>query len=264
MSSLIQEVIALKENEAGVNHISCQTTGTNSGDSLVKKVQQTEEQELDARKDLPLTVMGSEIEPPGQDNPLEKDINCSHRKRPLWELTRSATESSSAMNQKVDLNNDSSCDGSANKKLKTENENSSPYRDTSGNDSGIMKKSPKIVFPLDLNAEREDMEMVDNFIPFGNNNNSKRQSSGTVPNLELALGAEETSEDTMGLLPFLGGSSNSGEQSSNSKNKEKQKADEEEDDDVAVAPSLSLSLSFPGEKRKNVNTPLFLFRDHPR
>ncbi|KAL1213056.1 AIPP2-like protein [Cardamine amara subsp. amara] len=265
-----KEVIALKEDEAGVNHIPCQASGSNSGDSLIKNVQQTEKQELDSRKDLPLTITGSEIQPPGQENPLEKDLNCSQasqRKRPLWELTRPATENSSAMNHKVDLNNDSSCEGSANKKLKTENESSSPSRDTSGSDSGMMKKIPKIVFPLDLNVEREDMELDENLIPLDNNNNNdnKRQLSGRVPNLELALGGEETSVDTMGLLPFLGKSSNSGEQSSSSKNKEKQKADEEEeDDDLAVAPSLSLSLSFPGEKRKNVNTPLFLFRDHTR
>jgi hypothetical protein len=262
-----KEDIALKVEEAGVNHIPPQVTGSNSGDSLVRKVQKVEEQELGGRKDLPLTVMGSGIQSHGQDNPLEKDLNssqASHRKRPLWELSNPANENSSAINQKVELNNDGLCEGSPNKKLKTENGSSSLCRDTSGHDSGIMKKSPKVVFPLDLN---DDSEMVDNLSPLGNdeNNNNRRLISGTVPNLELALGAEETTEATMGLLPFLSRSSNSGEQSNNSMNKEKQKADEEEEDDAEVAASLSLSLSFPGtEERKNVNTPLFLFRDLPR
>ncbi|KAG7555514.1 Zinc finger PHD-type [Arabidopsis suecica] len=268
-----KEDITLKVEEAGVNHIPPQATGSNSGDSLVREVQQIEEQELGGRKDLPLTVMGSGIQSHGQDNPLEKDLNCSqasHRKRPLWELTRPANENSSAINQKVELNNDGLCEGSPNKKLKTEDGSSSLCRDTSGHDSGIMKKSPKVVFPLDLNVERDDSELIDNISPLGNDdnndsNNKRRLISGAVPNLELALGAEETTEEgTMGLLPFLSGSSNSGEQSNNSMKKEKQKADEEEDD-AAVAASLSLSLSFPGtEERKNVNTPLFLFRDLPR
>lgn len=257
-----------------MNHIPPQATGSNSGDSLVRKVQQIEEQELGGRKDLPLTVMGSGIQSHGQDNPLEKGLNCSqasHRKRPLWELTRPANENSSAINQKVELNNDGLCEGSPNKKLKTESGSSSLCRDTSGHDSGIMKKSPKVVFPLDLNVERDDSELVDNISPLGNDDKNESSNkrgliSGRVPNLELALGAEETTteEATMGLLPFLSRSGNSGEESNNSMNKEKQKADEEEDDS-AVAASLSLSLSFPGnEERKNVNTPLFLFRDLPR
>ncbi|CAH8271313.1 unnamed protein product [Arabidopsis lyrata] len=272
--ALKMEEIALKMEEIGVNHIPPQATGSNSGDSLVRKVQQIEEQELGGRKDLPLTVMGSGIQSHGQDNPLEKDLNCSqasHRKRPLWELTRPANEDSSAINQKVELNNDGLCEGSPNKKLKTENGSSSLCRDTSGHDSGIMKKSPKVVFPLDLNVERDDSELVDNISPLGNDDKNESSNkrgliSGRVPNLELALGAEETitEEATMGLLPFLSRSGNSGEESNNSMNKEKQKADEEEDDS-AVAASLSLSLSFPGnEERKNVNTPLFLFRDLPR
>ncbi|XP_023637405.1 uncharacterized protein LOC17882505 [Capsella rubella] len=269
-----KEEIAPNMEEGGVNHIPHQATGTNSGDSLVRKVQQIGEQELGGRKDLPLTVMGSGIESHGQDSPLEKDLNCSpatHRKRSLWELTRPTNEYSSAINQKVELNNDGLCEGSPNKKLKTENRSSSFSRDTSSHDSGIMKKSsPKVVFPLDLNVERDDSEMVDNLIPLGNeNNNSERRlTSGRVPNLELALGGEETNEaDTMGLLPFLGGSSNAGEQSSNNSNmnKEKEKADVGDDDDGEDAASLSLSLSFPGnEERKNVNAPLFLFRDLPR
>lgn len=249
-----------------MNHIPRQAMGSNTGDSLVKKVQKNEELELGGRKDLPLMVSGSEIPYHGQENPLEKDLNCSHRKRPLWELTRPANENSFAIKQIVELNNDGLCEESPNKKLKTENGSSSLSRDTCGHDSGIMKKSSKVVFPLDLNVERDDSELVENLIPLGNENdnnetkNKRRLISGTVPNLELALGAEERNEETMGvLLPFLEGSSNSGEES---KKKEKQKADEEEDDDAA---SLSLSLSFPGnEERKNVNTPLFLFRDLPR
>ncbi|KAG2300356.1 hypothetical protein Bca52824_036828 [Brassica carinata] len=115
--------------------------------------------------------------------------------------------------------------------------------------------------------EEEDMELVDDLTPLGNNNNNKNESGrliGTVPDLELALGGEETrqeEEETLGLLPFLAGRSNCGEQISHSKGKEK----EEEDDDMAVSASLSLSLSFPGEERKNADkTPLFLFRDLPR
>ncbi|XP_010420369.1 PREDICTED: uncharacterized protein LOC104705960 [Camelina sativa] len=247
-----KEEIARKVEEAGVNNIPHQATG----DSLVRKVQQIEEQGLGGRKDVPLTVMGSGIESHGLDN------HASHRKRSLWELTRPANEDSSAINKKVELNNDGLCEGSPNKKLKTENGSSSFSRDTSGHDSGIMEKIPKIVFPLDLNVERDDSEMVDNLIPLGNDENKRGLISGTVPNLELALGAEEGNEDTMGLLPFLGVS---GEQSSSSSmKKEKQKA-EEEDDEGADAASLSLSLSFPGnEERKNVNAPLFLFRDLPR
>ncbi|XP_024011765.1 remodeling and spacing factor 1 isoform X2 [Eutrema salsugineum] len=268
-SSSAKEEIARKEDEPDANHISCQANGSSSGDSLVKKVQQTEEQELGGRKNLPLTVTGSEIPPSGQDNPLEKDLNCSsqagHRKRPVWELTRPGIDNSSAMNQKMELNKEVLFEGSPNKKPKTEDESSSVSRDTFGKDCGIMKKSPKVVFPLDLNAEREDIEVVDDLIPLGNNNDdnsNKRRLSGTVPNLELALGAEETSQDTMGLLPFLAGSTiNTGEQSSHSMKKEKEEKEKEEDDDAA---SLSLSLSFPGEERKNVNAPLFLFRDLPR
>ncbi|CAA7051588.1 unnamed protein product [Microthlaspi erraticum] len=263
-SSSTKEENVVKEDEPGVNHIPCQATGSNSGDSLVKKVQQIEEQELGDRKDLPSTVSGSDIQSRGQDSPIGKDVNCSqanHRKRAIWEMTRPAAE-----NQKVELSNDSLCEGSPSKKQKTENESSSHSRDTSGgNDSGIMKKSPEVVFPLDLNVEREDIEMVDDLIPLSNNND-KRQLSGTVPNLELALGAEETSQDTMGLLPFLAGRrSNSGEQSSSSSMMNKEKMKEEEDgEDVADAGSLSLSLSFPGEERKNVSTPMFLFRDLTR
>lgn len=219
----------------------------------MKKVQQIEEQDLGGRKDLPLSVT-----PPNQVNPLEKDLNCSqasHRKRQVWELTNPAT-----VNQKVELVNEASREGSPHKKLKTENESSSV---TFGNDSGMMKKSPKGVFPLDLNMEGEDMELVDDLIPFGNNNDTdednNRRLVGTVPDLELPFGGEETTqEDTTRLLPFLAGKNNSGEQSSRSMNKAKEK---EEEDDSA---SLSLSLSFPGEEKKNVNTPFFLFRDFPR
>ncbi|KAL0887765.1 hypothetical protein Bca101_011748 [Brassica carinata] len=264
-SSNTKEEIGPKEAEPGANHISRQA-------SIVNKVQQhIEDQESGGRKDVPMTVTDSEIPRHGQDNPLEKDLNCSkasHRKRPLWEVTKPATE-----NQKVEFSNEGLSEGSPNKKLKTENERSSCVsQDTFGNDSGmIMEKSPKVVFPLDLNAEREeeDMEVVDDLIPLGNNNNNNKNESGrligTVPDLELALGGEETrqeEEETLGLLPFLAGRSKCGEQSShNSKGKEK----EEEDDDMAVSASLSLSLSFPGEERKNADkTPLFLFRDLPR
>lgn len=260
MNSLIQEENVVKEDKPGANHIACQATGSNSGDSLDEKVKQIEEEELGGRKDLPFTVSGSEIQSRGQDSPIGKYVNCSqanHRKRAIWELARPAAE-----NQKVELSNDSLCEGSPSKKPKTENESSSSL--SRDNDSGIMKKSPEVVFPLDLNAEREDMEMVDDLIPLCNNDN-KRQLSGTVPNLELALGAEETSQDTMGLLPFLAGRrNNSGEQSSSDSMMNKEKKKEEDDDDVADAGSLSLSLSFPGEERKNVNTPMFLFRDLTR
>lgn len=242
----------------------------------MKKVQQhIEDQESGGRKDVPMTVPDSEIPPHGQDNPLEKDLNnsqASHRKRPLWEVTRPAT-----VNQKVELSNERLREGSANKKLKTESESSSSSfsQDTFGNDSGMMKKSPKVVFPLDLNAEREeeeeeeDMELVDDLIPLGNNNNKHSgRLIGTVPDLELALGGEETREEeeegTMGLLPFLAGRSNSGGEQSSSHHSSKGK-EKEEEDDMDVSASLSLSLSFPGEERKNADkTPLFLFRDLPR
>ncbi|CAH8362217.1 unnamed protein product [Eruca vesicaria subsp. sativa] len=263
------KVEVAKEEEPGANYIACQANGSNSGDNLVKKVQQhIEEQELGGGKAVPMTVTDTEILPHGQDNPLEKDVNysqASQRKRPHWELIRPATE-----NQKVELSNEALSEESPNKKLKTETQSgssSSFSQDTNGNDSGMMKKSPKVVFPLDLNAERgeeeEDMEPVDDLIPLGNNNNNNQSGRliGTVPNLELALGGEETrqEEGAMGLLPFLAGRSNSEEQSSShSKGKEK------EEDDVSA--SLSLSLSFPGEERKNADkkTPLFLFRDLPR
>ncbi|KAF8102952.1 hypothetical protein N665_0189s0006 [Sinapis alba] len=256
-SSNKKEEISPKEEEPGANHISCQANGSNSGDSLVKKVQQhIEEQELGGRKDLPMTVTNSETQTRGQDNPLEKDLNssqASQRKRPLWELTRPAT-----VNQKVELVNEAISEGSPNKKPKRENESSSMEE--------IMKKSPKVVFPVDLNVEREeeDMELVDDLIPLANNNKESGRLVGTVPNLELALGGEETSQEEetmMGLLPFLAGRSNTGEQSSS---KGKEKEEEEEEDDVSA--SLSLSLSFPGEEKKNADkkTPLFLFRDLPR
>ncbi|XP_013611052.1 PREDICTED: uncharacterized protein LOC106317825 [Brassica oleracea var. oleracea] len=278
-SSNTKEEIAPKEEEPGANHISRQDNGSNSGDSLVKKVQQhIEDQESGGRKDVPMTVTDSEIPPHDQGNPLEKDLNCSQasdRKRPLWEVTRPAT-----VNQKVELSNERLREGSANKKLKTENESSSSSfsQDTFGNDSGMMKKSPKVVFPLDLNAEREeeeeeeeeeeDMELVDDLIPLGNNNNKHSgRLIGTVPDLELALGGEETREEeegTMGLLPFLAGRSNSGGEQSSSHHSSKGK-EKEEEDDMDVSASLSLSLSFPGEERKNADkTPLFLFRDLPR
>ncbi|XP_013628541.1 PREDICTED: uncharacterized protein LOC106334743 isoform X1 [Brassica oleracea var. oleracea] len=249
-SSITKEETSRKEDEPGANHVPCQANGSNSGDSLVKKVQQIEERDLGGRKDLPLSVT-----PPNQVNPLEKDLNfsqASHRKRQVWELTNPAT-----VNQKVELVNEASREGSPHKKLKTENESSSV---TFGNDSGMMKKSPKGVFPLDLNMEGED---IDDLIPFGNNNDTdednNRRLVGTVPDLGLPFGGEETTqEDTTRLLPFLAGKNNSGEQSSRSMNKAKEK---EEEDDSA---SLSLSLSFPGEEKKNVNTPFFLFRDFPR
>ncbi|CAH8364694.1 unnamed protein product [Eruca vesicaria subsp. sativa] len=262
-SLIAKEDSASKEDEPGVNHIPCQANGSKTGDSLVKKVQQIEEQEVGGRKDLLLTVTGSEIPPPGQVIPLEKDLNssqASHRKRQIWELTKPAT-----VNQEMELGNEASCEGSPHKKLKTENEiSSSVSRDTIGNDSGgMMKKSPKVVFPLDLNMEGEDIELADDLIPVGNNNDNddnNRRLVGTVPDLELPLGGEETTqEDTTRLLPFLAGKNNSGEQSSHSVNKAKEK--EDDDDDSA---SLSLSLSFPGEEKKNVNTPFFLFRDLPR
>lgn len=248
----MQEEAPRKEDEQGANHMPCQANGSNTEDSLVKKVQHIEEQDIGGRKDLPLTVTG-----PGQVNPLEKDLNssqASHRKRQVWELTNPAT-----MNQKMELVNEASFEGSPHKKLKTENESiSSVSRDTIGNDSGMMQKSPKIVFPLDLNMEGEDMELDDDLIPLGNNNDDdndhNRRLIGTVPNLELPY----RSEQTTGLLPFLVGKTNASEQSSYSMNKEKEK---EEDDDSA---SLSLSLSFPGEEKKNGNTPFFLFRDLPR
>lgn len=248
--SLMQEETARKEDAPGANHVPCQANGSNSGDSLVKKV---EEQDLGGRKDVPLTVTGSEIPPPCQVNPLEKDLHsspASHRKRQVWELTKPAT-----VNQKMELGNEVSCEGSPHKKLKTENESSSSSisRDTIGNDTGMMKKSPKVVFPLDLNVEGEDMELDDDLIPLGNNNDDDN-SRRTVPNLELPFRGEQRT----GLLPFLAGKPSASEQSSHSMNKEKEK---EEDDDSA---SLSLSLSFPGEEKKNVNTPFFLFRDLPR
>ncbi|CAN8236181.1 unnamed protein product [Cochlearia groenlandica] len=263
-SSSTKDEIVPKEDGPRANHTSCEeVTGQNPGDGLVKKVQQTEEQELGGKKGLPLTVMESDIQCRGQDNPLEKDLNCSQssdKKRSLWELTRPTnTENSPDMNQEMD--HDNGIEGSANKKQKTENGSSSL--------SGIMKKSPKVVFPLDLNAERDDNELDDDdLIPRGNdnnNNNKTGQLSGTVPNLDLALGAEERSEDnnTKGLLPFLPERSNAaGEETSNSMNKEE---DGGGNDAAAVAGSLSLSLSFPvEEERKNVNTPFFLFRDLPR
>ncbi|KAF2571045.1 hypothetical protein F2Q70_00006017, partial [Brassica cretica] len=112
------EDIAGKEEEPGANHIACQANGSNSGDGLVKKVQQhTEEQESVGRKDVPMTVIDSEIPPRGQDNNYSQ---ASQRKRPLWEVTGPATE-----NQKVELSNERLSEGSANKKLKTENESSS-------------------------------------------------------------------------------------------------------------------------------------------
>ncbi|KAF8079510.1 hypothetical protein N665_1021s0005 [Sinapis alba] len=172
-ASITKEEVVPKEDEPGGNLIPYQANGSNSGDSVVKKVQQIEEQELGGRKYLPLTVTGSEIPPPGQVSPLENDLNCSqasHRKRQAWELTKPAT-----VNQKMELVNEASCEGSPHKKLKTENESSSSIsRDTFGNDSGMMKKSPKVVFPLDLNMEGEDIELVDDLIPFGNNNDDRR------------------------------------------------------------------------------------------
>ncbi|CAF2344744.1 unnamed protein product [Brassica napus] len=264
-SSNSKEEIAPKEEEPGGNHIACQANGSNSGEGLVKKVQQhTEEQESGGRKDVPTTVIDSEIPPHGQDNNYSQ---ASQRKRPLWEVTRPATE-----NQKVELSNECLSEGSPNKKLKTENESSSSSfsQDPFGNDSGMMKKSPKVVFPLDLNAEREeeDMELVDDLIPLGNNNNKQSgRLIGTVPDLELALGGEETrqeEEGTMGLLPFLAGRSNSGGEQSSSHHSSKGK-EKEEDEDMDVSASLSLSLSLTGEERKNADkTPLFLFRDLPR
>ncbi|WZZ22225.1 hypothetical protein YC2023_123612 [Brassica napus] len=268
-SSNTKEEIAPKEEEPGANHIACQANGSNSGDGLVKKVQQhREEQESGGRKDVPTTVIDSEIPPHGQDNNYSQ---ASQRKRPLWEVTRPATE-----NHKVELSNEGLSEGSPNKKLKTENESSSNNvsQDTFGNDSGMMKKSPKVVFPLDLNAEREEeeedeMELVDDLIPLGNNNNNKSgRLMGTVPDLELALGGEETrqeeEEGTMGLLPFLAGRSNSGGEQSSSHHSSKGK-EKEEDEDMDVSASLSLSLSLTGEERKNADkTPLFLFRDLPR
>ncbi|KAL0843186.1 hypothetical protein Bca101_016431 [Brassica carinata] len=252
-SLITKEEAASKEDEPGANHIPCQANGSNTGDSLVKKVQHIEEQDIGGRKDLPLTVTG-----PGQVNPLEKDLNssqASHRKRQVWELTNPA-----AVNQKMELVNEASFEGSPHKKLKTENESSSSVsRDTIGNDSGMMQKSPKIVFPLDLNMEGEDMELDDDLTPLGNNNDNNEDNNrrliGTVPNLELPFRGEQTT----GLLPFLARKTNASEQSSHSMNKEKDK--EEDDDDSA---SLSLSLSFPGEEKKNGNTPFFLFRDLPR
>ncbi|KAF3529313.1 hypothetical protein DY000_02044011 [Brassica cretica] len=182
---------------------------------------------------------------------------------------------SSDMNQKVDmddLNSEGLCEGPANKKLKT--------------GTGVETKcnifrrdaTERIVFPLDLNDGKEDdTEMVDdNPRALGNDGNIQR-SLGMVPNLELALGEDETTTTTGVVLPFMTGpSATEKHRSSNS-----QKAEEDN------AASLSLSLSFSSlekeqqqqqqqrqqqnqrrvsgweQKKQNVNTPMFLFRDFP-
>ncbi|CAN6926970.1 unnamed protein product [Brassica oleracea] len=180
---------------------------------------------------------------------------------------------SSDMNQKVDmddLNGVGLCEEPANKKLKT--------------GTGVETKcnifrrdaTERIVFPLDLNDGKEDdTEMVDDNPRALGNDGNKQRSLGMVPNLELALGEDETTTTTGVVLPFMTGpSATEKHRSSNS-----QKAEEDN------AASLSLSLSFSSlkkeqqqqhrqqqnqrrvsgweQKKQNVNTPMFLFRDFP-
>ncbi|CAN7075891.1 unnamed protein product [Brassica oleracea var. botrytis] len=180
---------------------------------------------------------------------------------------------SSGMNQKVDmddLNGVGLCEEPANKKLKT--------------GTGVETKcnifrrdaTERIVFPLDLNDGKEDdTEMVDDNPGALGNDGNKQRSLGMVPNLELALGEDETTTTTGVVLPFMTGpSATERHRSSNS-----QKAEEDN------AASLSLSLSFSSlekeqqqqqrqqqnqrrvsgweQKKQNVNTPMFLFRDFP-
>ncbi|CDY53750.1 BnaAnng12780D [Brassica napus] len=183
---------------------------------------------------------------------------------------------SSDVNHNVDmddLNSEGLCEGPANKKLKTgtgvETECNIFRRDTS-------VATERIVFPLDLNdGKEEDTVMVDNNPRALGDDKNKQRPLGMVPNLELALGEDETTTTTGVLLPFMAGPSASEKhRSSNS-----QKAEEEN------AASLSLSLSFSSlekeqqqqqrqqqnqrrvsgweQKKQNVNTPMFLFRDFP-
>uniref|UniRef100_M4DY10 Zinc finger PHD-type domain-containing protein n=1 Tax=Brassica campestris TaxID=3711 RepID=M4DY10_BRACM len=198
---------------------------------------------------------------------------------------------SSDVNHNVDmddLNSEGLCEGPANKKLKTgtgvETECNIFRRDTSGprprEEENVIKKNPvateRIVFPLDLNdGKEEDTVMVDNNPRALGDDKNKQRPLGMVPNLELALGEDETTTTTGVLLPFMAGPSASEKhRSSNS-----QKAEEEN------AASLSLSLSFSSlekeqqqqqrqqqnqrrvsgweQKKQNVNTPMFLFRDFP-
>ncbi|KAG2318283.1 hypothetical protein Bca52824_021405 [Brassica carinata] len=142
----------------------------------------------------------------------------------------------------------------------------------------MIKKNPhpteRVVFPLDLNDGKEDDdEMVDNNPRALGNDKNKPRTLGMVPNLELALGEDETTTTGV-VLPFMAGpSATEKHRSSNSQ--------KPEEDDAA---SLSLSLSFSSlekeqqrqrqqqnqrqvsgyeHKKQNVNTPMFLFRNFP-
>lgn len=198
---------------------------------------------------------------------------------------------SSDVNQNVnmdDLTGVGLCEGPANKKLKTgtgvETKCNIFRRDTPGphprEEETMIKKTPdaaeRIVFPLDLNDGKEDDdEMVDDNPRALGNDSSKQRSLGMVPNLELALGEDETTTTTGSVLPFMARPSATEKHRSSSS----QKAEEDS------AASLSLSLSFsPLEKeqqqqqrqqqnqrqvsgwehkKQNVNTPMFLFRNFP-
>lgn len=244
-------------------------------------------------KDLLSAVMSPVVQFFGQENLAEKKnkFTAVFMNLLLLTLTGPRRVNSSDVNQNVnmdDLTGVGLCEGPANKKLKTgtgvETKCNIFRRDTPGphprEEETMIKKTPdaaeRIVFPLDLNDGKEDDdEMVDDNPRALGNDSSKQRSLGMVPNLELALGEDETTTTTGSVLPFMARPSATEKHRSSSS----QKAEEDS------AASLSLSLSFsPLEKeqqqqqrqqqnqrqvsgwehkKQNVNTPMFLFRNFP-
>ncbi|XP_010525303.1 PREDICTED: uncharacterized protein LOC104803125 [Tarenaya hassleriana] len=291
------------------------TSSASSGDGLVKRVQHAEEQKkigisIGAKeKETP----ASGENPPFTATDFEGRYGgrgqADQRKRLFLDLTEPAMDDSSGVDEKVWLNDSNSgsiCEGSANKKLKIdprgENERLCISGNSSHNDSAsrkhdvgpssstemgdhrsreekIIEKDPdaaeRIVFPLDLNDGKEDIEMEDNpIIPMSGN---RQMHDGLVPNLELALGADETTTATtgnVGVLPFLSGKVN--EYGSQLPPPRDQMISREKHEEEAASLVLSLAFPFPEEqqsqgppvssseeeRQKNVNAPpLFLFRD---
>ncbi|KAF8096890.1 hypothetical protein N665_0299s0050 [Sinapis alba] len=193
----------------------------------------------------------------------------------------------SDMNQEVEMD-DLNSEGPAHKKLKTgtgvETECSIFRRDTSASrkcpgpcEETMIKKNPdaieRIVFPLDFNdGKGGDDEVVDNNPRTLGNEKNKRRRLGMVQKLELALSEDETTTTTGVVLPFMAGP--------NATEKHRSSGCQKPQEDNEA--SLSLSLSFSSlekeqqkqqqnrkrvsgweQKKQNVNTPMFLFRNSP-
>ncbi|XP_010549857.1 PREDICTED: uncharacterized protein LOC104820905 isoform X2 [Tarenaya hassleriana] len=310
----VSPIPLLATGTGGTRNESEKTSSASSDeDGLVKEVPPAEEQKIGdgtqvkeeetsgSGENPALTATDLEGRSGERENISDRNLSCGQageRKRPFLDLTVPAMEDSSE-------NGEILYEGSANKKPKTdhggENEGRVSGKDSaprkgdmlgpssstetrdhhhrSGEEKNEMKKmvtikketderAERIVFPLDLNEIKEE----DSPIPLCGN---QRLLHGPVPNLELALGVEET---TVTFTEHGDGNRHKTQDQMMMRMTSEVKQEEEEEE----ASSLSLSLAFPSMEteqslrrrpmtvssseqemqKKNVNTPpLFLFRD---